>query len=117
MLVNSRTPAAASFRPYPDFFVPPKGTRASEAVVALTNAAPDVIRFASATPRETSDVHGLSDRPNGEAFAKRTGRDRSEGLLVEHRHARPASAPTAAAARFEPVRVIAAMRSSSISVR
>jgi hypothetical protein len=52
--------------------VPPNGTRASEAVIALMNAAPLVICFAKPTPRSVDPVHRLNDSPNGVALANRT---------------------------------------------
>ena len=42
--------------------VPPNGMRTSEATIALTNAAPDRMRRATATPRSGSAVQTLAPK-------------------------------------------------------
>jgi len=72
VLVNASRPASASSRPYPLRFVPPNGTRGSDATTALTNAAPEVTCRASATARPGSALQTLNPRPYAVALASST---------------------------------------------
>ena len=51
--------------------MPPNGCRASEAVAALTNTAPVVMRLDIRTARSFEAVQMLTDRPKGVALARR----------------------------------------------
>lgn len=97
-LQNSRMPAAASSRPTPESFTPPKGSSGYEAVMPLTNTAPASIRSMNHSCSSASWLQSAELSPKGGAVGDAQGvfaalgavdgGDGAEGLLEVETHLR-----------------------------
>jgi hypothetical protein len=65
-------PYTPSSRPNPECFVPPNGTRGSDATIAFTNTWPESMPSMKRFVSSSSFVQTLAPRPNVVAFATRT---------------------------------------------